>query len=50
MGQKTKKCLKTLKGHNNGVEKAYFIDRDFILSIDRNQTLKNGHGKQVHVI
>lgn len=38
--KKTKKCIKTLKGHNNGVEKAYFIDRDFILSIDRNQTLK----------
>ena len=38
--KKTKKCLKTLKGHNNGVEKAYFIDRDFMLSIDRNQTLK----------
>ncbi len=38
-------CLNVLKGHTSGVEKAYFINRDFILSIDKGQILKKWYWK-----
>ena len=34
------KCINILKGHTHGVEKAYFLDKIYVLSIDKNQTIK----------
>jgi WD40 repeat protein len=34
------KCINILKGHSYGVEKAYFLDNTYVLSIDKTQTIK----------